>query len=446
MKAVKCSLISAGAALLLLGLSAPLSFAGGAKESSSSGTTTITYMNITARSNVGSSAYATGLYGAIDDYMAKHPNIKIVSESLDQTSYQTKIQALAAANDLPDIFDLKGSWVSIFANNGWAVDLAPWVNADAKWKNGFTPGSFAPVIRGDKIYGVPSQGFITSIVFWNSALWQSIGYSDFPKTWPELLDAVQKFRANNIVPFVMGNLPNWPAESCWLSTLGDRLTGTAWTQSIIAKSGAKFTDPDFVAALKTFQDLATAGAFNKDINSLDVDPARQVYYDGKAAAFVDGSWSISAIASQAPADVKNATRVAILPSVPGGKGDPNTASGGPAWFNAMGASVKDPARQNAVVDVIRAITDGRQTAITASLGGVVAYTDITFDSSKLPPLMVAFNGLMKNVKPVPIYDAYMDAAVIQTMNVGLQSLLIGAVTPEALAEQIQAAEDKVSAN
>ncbi len=54
----------------------------------------------------------------------------------------------------------------------------------------------------------------------------------------------------------MGNKPNWPAESCWLSTLGDRFTGPDWTQSILEGSGAKFTDEAFVKALTAFQELA----------------------------------------------------------------------------------------------------------------------------------------------------------------------------------------------
>ena len=44
---------------------------------------------------------------------------------------------------------------------------------------------------------------------------------------------------------------------------------------------------------------------------------------------------------------------------------------------------------------------------------------------------------MKTTTVVPIYDAMMDAALIETMNTGLQSLLIGEMTPEELAENIQ---------
>ena len=44
---------------------------------------------------------------------------------------------------------------------------------------------------------------------------------------------------------------------------------------------------------------------------------------------------------------------------------------------------------------------------------------------------------MKDVVNVPVYDACMDSGVIETMNQGLQSLLIDEITPDELASDIQ---------
>ncbi len=396
-----------------------------------------------SRSVIGQSAFATGFFTALDKFIDENPNIKVTYEELDQTAYQTKITALGASDDMPDLFMLKGSWVSNFVDNGWVSDVTTELNADSTWKDSYIKGGFDSITRDGKVYGIPQESMTTSLVFYNSKMWADIGYNEFPTTWSELTKAVEKFKAKGITAFVMGNKANWPAESCWLSTLGDRFTGTEWTNSIINNKGAKFTDPDFVNALKTFQDFAKAGAFNVNINSIDDIEQNSVYFNKKAAAIVNGSWFISDMSS-APKDVNDDTKLAILPAVEGGKGDPMTASGGPAWFLSLSNKVTDANRQ-AAISLLKNLTDNRQADVTASMGGVTAWAKPTYDTTKVPALYNQYNELMQNVTAVPIYDATMESAVIEAMNVGLQELLINKKTPEQLASEIQREQDIVNA-
>ena len=358
-------------------------------------------------------------------------------EEMDQTAYQTKINSLGASGDMPDLFMMKGSWTKTFVENGWVSDITAELDADQEWKNAYIKGGFDAATRDDKIYGVPQESMSTGMVYYNSDMWKEIGYETFPETWDELLDAVDKFKEKGITPFVMGNKPNWPAESCWLSTLGDRFTGPDWTQSILEGSGAKFTDEAFVKALTAFQELAQRGAFNEDINSIDDTEQNTVYFNKKAAAIVNGTWFIPTIDNSAPEDVKAATKLAILPSVEGGAENQKTVSGGPAWFMSLSSKVTDPAKRELVMDLLKALTDERQANVTASMGGVTAWANPEYDTAKVPALFNEYNAMIKDITAVPIYDACMDASVIETMNVGLQSLLIGEKAPEELADEIQ---------
>ena len=65
-----------------------------------------------------------------------------------------------------------------------------------------------------------------------------------------------------------------------MSCLGDRFTGSDWFKSIMDGSGAKFTDPDFVQALGAMQELGNMGAFNTDMNSLNSDQQKTLYFNG----------------------------------------------------------------------------------------------------------------------------------------------------------------------
>ena len=58
-------------------------------------------------------------------------------------------------------------------------------------------------------------------------------------------------------------------------------------------------------------------------------------------------------------------------------------------------------------------------------------------------LVKDFVALTKDKNIVPIYDLQMNAAVIETMNSGLQELLNGTKKPEELAQEIQVDQDNI---
>lgn len=411
------------------------------EEASADAKMVISLMGHQSRSNIDKEGFTTGFFSALDGWQKEHPDVEIKYEEMDQTAYQTKINSLGASDDMPDVFMLKGSWTKTFVDNGWVGDITKDLDADSEWKNSYINGGFDSATADGKIYGVPQESMSTGMVYYNSAMWAEIGYDKFPETWDELLDAVDKFKEKGITPFVMGNKPNWPAESCWLSTLGDRFTGSDWTKSILDGEGAKFTDEEFVNALTAFQELAERGAFNEDINSIDDTEQGTVYFNGKAAAIVNGTWFIPSVANNAPEDVKEATKLAILPSVEGGAAEQKTVSGGPAWFLSMSSKVTNDKKRELVLDLMKALTDERQADITASMGGVTAWANPQYDKENVPKLYNEYNEMIQDITAVPIYDACMEASVIETMNVGLQSLLIGEKTPEDLAKEIQQEQD-----
>ena len=406
--------------------------------------TTISILTDVSKDSVGSSGYATGFYTALEDWEKEHPEVEVSIEEMDQTSYQTKISALGSAEDMPDIFMLKGSWTKNFVDNGWVADITDDLDADPDWKNGYLDGAFQWATYDDRIYGVPREWVTTGIVFYNSDMWKEIGYDEFPTTWDDLLDAVDKFNEKGIDTFVMGNKPNWPAESCWLSTLGDRYTGSDWTISIVNGDGeAKFTDESFVNALTTFQGLADKGAFNEDINSIDDQEQMTVYYNKKAAAIVNGSWFIPSVDTSAPDDVKNATKLALLPAVSDGTDQQNTISGGCVWFTSLSSNEMNDDKHALCIDLIKALTSQKVADITASYGGVTPWASPEYDKSAVPALYTEYLELMTSAVTVPVYDACMDSSVIETMNSGLQSLLIDEITPEDLANDIQLSQEQV---
>lgn len=400
---------------------------------------TVSAMTLWAKDNAEN--IATSVRERMASFQVENPNVVIQEEAIgDQTAYYTKLKTLAASNDLPDLFIAKGSELSMFAQNEVVAPLDEILDADPAWRDGYVPSSFDDISSNGKIYGIPYSMLSTHVIYYNSKILADAGFTSFPKTWPEFMDMVAKVKAAGIVPIALGNKEQWVAESCVLSSLGDRFTGSAWFYSILDKSGAKFTDPDFVASLKALQDLSKAGAFNEDMNSINNDQQKTLYFNGKAAMFMEGSWAIGAV-MDGPAEIAEVTEVAVLPSVDGGKGNPMSMSGGAGSGFAVG--VKGYAEKKDTIAAILKYMLGEEYSKTiAAKGEPVAFKISDYDKSNVSPLAVKYAAMAGQLSFTPIYDSYLNPAVISVMNEGLQELLIDAVTPEDLAARIQAEYDK----
>lgn len=396
---------------------------------------TIKVMTLWAEDNTEN--IATSIRARLAAFQEENPNVVIEEEAIgDQTAYYTKLKTLAASNDLPDIFVCKGSELSMFAQNEVVAPLNEILDADAAWRDGYIPSSFNDLTSDGKIYGIPYSMLSTHVIYYNSKLLADAGYDTFPATWADFLDLIDKLKANGVTPFALGNKEQWVANSCILSTLGDRFTGSDWFRSIVAKEGAKFTDQEFVDSLAALQGLSKAGAFNEDMNSINGDQSKTLYFNGTAAMFTDGSWAIGAMTENCPQDIYDVTEVAVFPSADGGKGNPRAMSGGSGSGLAVG--VKGYAeKKDTIAALLKYVLGEDYSKDISAKGEPTAYPVSDYDTSNVSPLAIKYAEMASKLDFSPIYDSFLNPAVVSTMNEGLQELLLGTVTPEELAQRIQ---------
>ncbi len=377
---------------------------------------------------------------SLDRVRKEHPEITIVEDVLPDTSCYTKIKTLAAGNELPDLFVMRGDLLDMLVSSDLVASIEKDINADSEWKSGFLPGVFDVFTRNGKIYGVPTSCKSTALAFYNEEILKESGVNEFPKTFSELKDAVTKIKNKGYTPISLGNKEQWVAQSCILSSLGDRFTGTEWFMSIKDNKGAKFTDTDFVNSLKAMKELADLGAFNSDMNSIDNMQQRTTYYNKKAAMFFEGAWAIGDIVNDGPKDVVEATHVALVPSVEGGKGKANATSGGASVAFAM--SNLEGAKRAAAIDVLKELSGPGYGTTMTEYNKFPAVKPGNYDKNKITPLAKEYNSIIEKSVFSPVYDIYLAPALSDVINIGTQELLIGAITPEKLAEKIQAEYEK----
>lgn len=409
-------------------------FAGGAGESS--GQTTLTVLDAFVPSEGVTYAWRDSL-GKFEE---AHPDVVIDEETISNADLTIKVQTLGAADELPDLFALKGQMAENFAKNGKLMPLNEYLEMYPEWAADFKEGVFSNFTFDGNIYAIPYQ-VTNTCVFYNQATFDEAGIESFPTTWDEFVEVCKTLKDKGYTPIVLGNKDKWNAESVIMSTLGNRVSGNEWYESIRNRTGAKFTDPEFVGALEALSQLVEVGAFNSDVNSIDDAQQLQVFMNGQAAMTIDGTWAVTTIDQSCPEEVLKNVRLAALPAVEGGKGDPNAISGGSGWGMAVNADL--PEEKKAIVgEFLHEVFDRGFATVMASYGNPTAMVtdEFTLDESQL--VARAFDDFQSGRAYVPVYDHQLSSGLMQVMQSGLQELLIGTITPEQLAADIQAQYEK----
>lgn len=391
----------------------------------------------------GQDAKAVAMRKIIEDFRAQNPDIEVVDEGLPTDGLKTRLRTVAAADEMPDLFVMwPDAMTKEFVKGDLLQPIDDELNANPDWKNGFIPNALDGYTVDGKIYSVPMNLAPSSFIFYNDTLFKKYNVK-VPETWEELEAAIQKFNDNGVIPIALGNKANWVAQSTFFSTVADRITGTDWFLKAVEQNGAKFTDPEFIEALKTFQKLGEINAFQEGFNSLDETQMMQLYFQGNAAMVVNGGWALANLVNNAPPEVLDNTHITIVPAIAGGKGDPATTSG--VVGTGLGVSKKlDGGKKEAAMKLFYALAgpDGQKATLDSST--LVSY-NIELDKSKAHPLFVELYDLVQGIKIVPVYDSKLGSATVEVVNNGLQELLMGG-NPETIARKIQDTQAAVAAN
>ncbi|MBM7573002.1 ABC transporter substrate-binding protein [Aquibacillus albus] len=396
---------------------------------------TISFIHNTPKAEI-NQAEGKAFYAQLEQFKKDHPNVVVKDEGYTSDDYRTKIKTLAAANELPDVYLLEGSFLPNFSENGLIEPLNDTIENKADWTENFMNDAFADMTYNGNIYGIPSDMKATSLIFYNEDIFKEAGVKEFPKTWADFKDAIIKIKDAGYTPIALGNKDKWVLQSCFLSTFGDRFTGSDWFYSARDGEGAKFTDPEFVNALEEVKTLTEMGAFNTDMNSINNSAQRTMFYNKKAAMFFEGAWAVSAVVNDAPEDVLASTHLALLPAVEGGNGNANAVSGGTSYGYTINPKLSDE-KNELVLELIEALTGKGYAETLKENSGFPVYVTEEFDNSKLPKLTQEYFELTEKSNFTPVYDMKLSPTPVDAINTGLQEITIGVKTPEQVAEEIQ---------
>lgn len=388
-KFISCLLTVAMAASLLVGCGAKSSPSSSSSSTSSkSGSSKVVEIkwmfwdDLTATDDLITKGYAKVIDRFNQQYKGKY-HCTPITTNLEE--YDTKLNALIAAKNCPDVFICNpGPNLTQYVNAGVAADLTDILNNKEKdWYSTFTKGIFERLTYNNKIYAVPTN-FAAALVFYNTELFKKAGVTP-PTTYDEWIDVCKKLQAKGITPISCSAGTSWCLSMiagylCDREGGPDNLKGVTdgtldWTSATFIDAGNK------LAQLSKYFQKTAAGDSN--------DQATANFYNGQAAMLVQGSWAIAQV-NGAKADFEDKCGVFNFPGITGGA-DPNRMIVKTDNL-VMSSKTKN---QDACIALMKCFTDDTAQKYTAEVGGKIPVTNVEYDANKAPKQLGYIEDILK---------------------------------------------------
>lgn len=369
----------------------------------------------------------------IEEYQKENPNIKLEVEAYDNETYKTKIKTAIAVNEAPDIFFSWGAGFSkpfVKANSVLALD--DYINDGTKDK--ISTGTLDNFIFDGKTYGLPMYTW-AAILYCNKELFDNNGIK-IPETYDELLQAVDAFKAKNIIPLTCGEKERWPGMF-YQNILAIRTAGVKLCNQALNKE-ASFDQPQFVESAAKLDELVKAGAFDKNVMALTKDEVEASFRQGKVAMYYMGNWA----AGQWDADdslIKGKVVCKNFPSLEGANGDQQAFLGGSieTFMVSNNSNYKDEA-----VKVVKYISENMSNQAAIAGYGLPAWKG-EVDKEKLSPTSAQVFDLVKSSTGyVLAWDTFLEGADADTHKNLVAEIFAGKRTPQDFAKEMQKLNSK----
>jgi raffinose/stachyose/melibiose transport system substrate-binding protein len=356
-------------------------------------------------------------------FLEKKYNIKIEQDFTDFNSYRVKLSVAYSANEGPDI--ARGwslSSMAPYVQGGKLLALDNYLTADYKAK--LIPNATDNMTFNGKIYGLP-MGISVQVLFVNRPKFEAEGLP-LPTDWDKLVNAIKIFKSKGIVPMSLGAKTPGVLDH-YFDSIQLHAAGPVALQAALRKETG-YSAPEFLQAVMKLKELIDLGAFSPAAAGMTRDEAEVDVFNGKIPMYFHGNWVVSQFYMDSSKVDPNDIEILPMPAWQGAKGNPMDIVGvvGDAFF--VNVNTKYP---QFMTEVMQDLAYGFARGIYVRGGGVPAYNITDVDVSKLRPLFVKLVNLVNKANSVTAYtDLLLSGDETERFEQSLQSLLIGAITPE----------------
>jgi len=282
---------------------------------------------------------------AMVDKFNETSDVKVVLDTIPGADYQQKLQTVIDTDSAPDVFfNWGGGSITDYVDAGLLMPLDDFIEEDPQLKDAFLPSVFDTAVVDDQAYGIPMRGTQPVMLFSNEEVLANAGVDGAPKTWDELLDAVEKLKAAGVTPIALGGADEWPTLM-WVEYVYDRVAGPELFESALAGDPDVWDSEESREALGMLRELVDAGAFGTNFQSVKFTDggSASLLSSGQAGFELMGSWAYSTHQDAAPEFVESGSLgYSEFPTIDGGKGDPQNLVGNTNNFYSVLANTRYP--------------------------------------------------------------------------------------------------------
>jgi raffinose/stachyose/melibiose transport system substrate-binding protein len=369
------------------------------------------------------------------EYEAKHPDVDVQLQFLENEAFKAKLPTLLQSNDVPDFFYSWGGGVlEEQSKTGALKDLTEVFDADGgKLRQAYNASAIDGLSFDGKVWAVPYRVSLVSF-FYNKELFAKAGVkSEDIKTWDDFSATVKKIKEAGIVPIAGGGGEKWPIHFYW-SYLVMRNGGQAVFDAARKGEGEGFMDPAIIKAGEQLAEFGKLEPFQPGYLGSTWPQALGVFGDGKAAIIL-GFDNTEANQRKNAGDGKglapeNIGRFAF-PVVEGGAGKATDTLGGlNGWALTKNASKE-------AIDFATFLTSKESEEKMATAGMILPVATGAAGAVKNPLLADSAKQLAASTWHQNFFDQTLGAAVGRVVNDISVEIVSGQMTSEEGAQQIQ---------
>lgn len=224
----------------------------------------------------------------IDEFEKQNEGVTVTLEERSVDEHKNAMRQAAGTDSGPDIYwywegsGLGGELVDV----GMSKDLSDYYS-EYGWDDRFTAASMSGITQYGGYHGVPwsQQG---EGIYYDKSLFAQAGIDAAPTSYDELVDAAKKLKAAGITPIEFGGTVNWDVMRL-LDSLIETECGAEVADELNTGDGDWGAESCVTDA---FTELKTWGTdyFNDGYLGINNDDAAQLFFSGKAAMSLEGTW------------------------------------------------------------------------------------------------------------------------------------------------------------
>ncbi len=230
-----------------------------------------------------------------DDYAQEHPGFELnLITTPDRPSYIQKLETLAAANKLPELFDTDATpFARQLAQQGKMVDAEKLLKSLEIYDD-YRPGALDYQRFDDgSLFMIPFQ-FELEFIWYNKALLEEAGVS-VPTSLDDIPAMCTALRNAGITPIAIDGQDQWPLER-YVAYQAFREAGPEFVQKL-KKGEASFADPAGQKTVEWMAELGKAKCFQDGFSAQGYSDAQNQFTSGQAAMYNIGTWELPSLAT-----------------------------------------------------------------------------------------------------------------------------------------------------